>query len=309
MDTQFTIWQASAAAALLLLVALYGRGWRRLHRALPTLATGARLVALSGALLALTLALVWPLPIWSNYLLTLRSLQKVLIAMVAAPLLWLSCPVQTIAWGLRGPARRALVALHRGRDPLSRGARALTRPLFCWFAFLGAFLFWHDPQAVPFMVGTSWFHFVAPWLLLGAALLFWWHVVDTGPRLHTRLPAWVLIVYVIAVEIPNMVAGVTIAFSGAPLYAYYATLHAQGRALLPLTAITDQMTGGAIVWVFGSLVYIGSIVAVLHRLFRRDGSTAPHPLAGWDANEKFIAPGLEQRVVQNRLRNIDLSHH
>jgi putative membrane protein len=309
VNTQFTIWQASAAAVLLLVAILYARGWQRLHRAQPALATRARLVALAAALLALSLALVWPLPIWSNYLLTLRSLQKVLIAMIAAPLLWLSCPVQVIAWEVRGPARRALVALHRGNGLLARTGRALTRPLVTWFAFLGAFLFWHDPQAVPFMVGGGWFHYVAPWLLFGAALLYWWPIVDTGPRLHSRLPAWVLIVYIITVEIPNMVAGVTIAFSAAPLYAHYATLHPAGRALLPLTATTDQVTGGALVWVFGSLVYIAAVVGVLHRLFRREGSTAPHPLAGWDANEKFIAPGLEQRVVQNRLHNVDLSHH
>ena len=48
------------------------------------------------------------------------------------------------------------------------------------------------------------------------------------------------------------------------------------------------MVGGAIVWVFGSLVYVAAIVAVLHRLFRRDGSTVPHPLTslspqGWNS--------------------------
>lgn len=308
MAVQINLWQASAAAFLLLATGLYLWGWRRLHAAQPALATPGRLVALGGALLALTLALVWPLPIWSNDLLTFRSIQKVLVALVAAPLLWLSCPVQTIAWGLRGPARQALVGLHRGQGPLPRAVRALTRPLITWFAFLGAFLFWHDPQAVPFLVGDGWFHFVAPWLLFGAALLFWWPIVDTGPRLHGRLPAWLLIVYVITVEIPNMIAGVTIAFSDTPLYAHYATPQAAGQALLPLTAATDQMVGGAIVWVFGSFVYIGTVVAILHQLFRRDGSTAPHPLADWDADEKFIAPGLEQRATQNRLRKIDLGH-
>lgn len=309
MDLSITLWQAMIAALLTLVASLYLWGWRRLHRAQPTLASGGRLVALAAALIALTLALIWPLPVWSNSLLSLRSLQKVLIALIAAPLIWLSCPVHTVAWGLRGPTRRALIWIHRGQDPVARGLRALTQPLFTWFAFLGSFLFWHDPQAVPFMVGDGWFHYVAPWLLLGAALLYWWPVVDTGPRLHSRLPAWVLIVYLITVEIPNMVAGVTIAFSATLLYDHYAAVHAQGRAIFPIGATTDQMVGGAIVWVFGSLVYVAAIVAVLHRLFRRDGSTVPHPLAGWDANDKFIAPGLEQRVAQNQRRGVDLNHH
>lgn len=309
MQLSIPIWQAIPLVFLLTATGLYLGGWRRLRRARPTLAGGGRLVALTGALIALTLALVWPLPIWSESLLTLRSLQNVLIALVAAPLLWLSCPVHTIAWGVRGPARRALLWLRHGQDVGARGLRAMTQPLVTWFAFLGAILFWHDPQAVPFMVGGGWFHYVAPWLLLGAALLYWWPVVDCGPRLHSRLPAWVLIAYLLTVEIPNMVAGVTIAFTGTPLYAHYAAVHARGQSLLPLSALTDQMVGGALVWVFGSFVYIGAIVAVLHRLFRQEGSFAPRPPVDWDAQEKFIAPGLEQRVAQNRLHDIDLSHH
>jgi putative membrane protein len=301
-------WQAGAALALFVGATLYLWGWRRLHRVDPHLAHVARLVALGGALAALTLALVWPLPDWSNYLLTMRSLQKAMVAMVAPPLLWLACPVHVVVWGMRGAPRRGLVNLRQGRSSIARGVRAGTQPLVAWFVFVGAFLVWHDPQAGSFLVGERWPHHAAPWLLMGAALLYWWHVVDTGPRLHRGFPDWLLLPYLLTVEIANMVAGITIAFSGQPVYAYFAAVHAQYGGVLPLDPQLDQMIGGAIVWVFGSFVYVTSVVLVLHRLFRRDGATAPQPLPNWDAHEKFIAPGLEQRARQNALRNVDLSH-
>jgi cytochrome c oxidase assembly factor CtaG len=298
--------------ALLLLAGLsmaYGWGWRRLRGALPSLATIPRLIAFLVASIALTLALIWPLPDWSNYLLTMRSLQKVLICMIAGPLFWLSAPVHVMVWGLRGRARHLFNSLLMPGWPRAL-ARNISNPLVAWFTYVATFLLWHDPTVARFFLGERIAHTAAPWLLLAAAMLFWWPVVDSGPRLHRKFPAWLLIVYLFSVEVANMVAGVTIAFSSEPMYPYYSALRAQlDPNALPWGIIPDQIAGGAIVWVFGSLVYISSIVFVLLRLFRKDGSTAPLHLPDWDDHEKFIAPGLEQRAVQNKLRNADLSHH
>ncbi|HXF64802.1 MAG TPA: cytochrome c oxidase assembly protein [Caldilineaceae bacterium] len=302
------VWQLGAGLLLALLAALYLRGWRRLRRVEPRLANVARLLAFLAGLTALALALIWPLPIWSNQLLTMRSVQKALVAMIAPPLLWLGCPVHVIVWGLRRWLRHSFVYLRQGHGLAAQGLRRTTQPLVGWFAFVGAFLFWHDPQSAPFLLGDTMLHYLAPWLLLGAALLYWWPVVGSGPRIHNRFPAWVLIPYLITVEIPNMVAGVTIAFSSQPIYPYYAAVHAQAGDRLRLDVMNDQMVGGAIVWVFGSLVYVTSIVLVVHRLFRSDGATAPQPPPNWDADEKFIAPGLEHRARQNALRKVDLRH-
>jgi putative membrane protein len=289
--------------------ALYLAGWRRLHRASPGLAHAGRLLAFGAVLAALSLALVWPLPGWSSYLLTMRSAQKVLVALIAPAFFWLACPLHTMAWGLGSPVRRRLVRVRHASGWGARAVRAITQPLVTWFVFVSAFLFWHDPQTVAYLAGDTWAHDAAPWVLLGAALLFWGHVAGTGLRLRTPFPTWLLIVYLLGVEIPNMVAGVTIAFADHPLYPYYARIHARYGERLLLDAATDQMIGGAIIWVFGSLFYVTSIVLVVHRLFREEGSTAPQPLPGWDAHEKLIAPGLEHRARQNLIRGVDLSHH
>ncbi len=309
---QATIGIAQIAAILVLggVTVLYGIGWRRLHRADPHLASPWRLVAFGGGLAAVTLALVWPLPGWSNYLLAARSLQQVLIGMVGAPLLWVGCPVHVIVWGQRRWAGRWLARLNRPGDRFGRFIHDLTHPLFVWFLYVAVFLFWHDPTTARFLLGDTWGHTLAPWVLLTAALLFWGPVVDTGPRLHRDLPVWLLIVYLLGVEIANMISGVTIAFSATPLYRYYPALRATlGDNAFPLPLIIDQIAGGAIVWVFGSLVYISGILFILHRLFRREGVNLPLAAPNWDDHANLIAPGLEHRVAQNRLRNVDLSHH
>ncbi len=122
-----------------------------------------------------------------------------------------------------------------------------------------------------------------------------------------------MIAYLIGVEIPNMVAGVSIAFTSTPIYTHYAAIRATVIAahhiILPVTVLEDQMIGGAIVWVVGSFVYISSIMTILYRLFVREGSLAPQPAINWDAHENLIAPGLEHRAHENRLRGVDLSHH
>jgi cytochrome c oxidase assembly factor CtaG len=179
-----------------------------------------------------------------------------------------------------------------------------------WFVYVSVFLFWHDPTLARFLIGARAAHTLAPWLLLGAGLLFWWPIIDAGPRFHRGFPTWLLIVYLFSVEVANMIAGITIAFSVEPVYPHYPAIRTQlPPDALPWSQQIDQIAGGAIVWVFGSLVYISSIVYVLFRLFRKDGSTTPQPLPNWDDNAKFIAPGLEHRVAQNHLRNVDLSHH
>jgi cytochrome c oxidase assembly factor CtaG len=301
-------WGISQSFAFILLagfVMMYGWGWRRLRRAMPALATRLRLVAFGIAMLSLTAALVWPLPGWSNYLLVMRSLQTVAICMIGVPMLWLAAPVHVIVWGIHGGARRMFVSLHR-----QKWLHYLTQPLVTWFFYVSAFLFWHDPSVAQYLLGPQIAHTAAPWLLFSAALLFWWPVVNTGPRIYRDFPAWLVIFYVLCVEVANMVTGMNMAFSAEPLYPYYPAMRAQ----LPLDALpwsqgTDQMAGGAIIWVFGSLVYVSSIVCVLSSLFRKEGSTTPqHPL-NWDDDAKFIAPGLEHRVAQNYLRKVDLNHH
>ncbi|GIV76817.1 hypothetical protein RY27_18440 [Litorilinea aerophila] len=310
-------WQLTALGVLLAVGGLYLLAWLRLRKRLPghgrvSFARGERLAAWSAGVLLLLTALASPMQAWSPYLLTARTFQMVLLYMLVPPLLWLACPFHVILRGMPFAVRRPLVSwLRRGRR--SRWFRLVVHPATAWFAFLSGMLLWHDPRLTNWVLDREMARLLEPWLLLGVALFFWRHVTNTGPRIRRACPGWGSVAAILGVEIPNMVAGVTIAFSSAPLYSHYVQVRAawpaQVQPPLPLGLMEDQMLSGALVWVVGSLVYISTIVLLLNRLFAQDGSTGPQHLLHWDAHDKLVAPGLEYRARQNILRNVDLDHH
>src|SRR5262249_43689168 len=115
---------------------------------------------------------------------------------------------------------------------------------------------------------------------------------------------WVYFAYLIGADIPNMASGVTIAFAGHPLYAYYQAVHASSQFPYQLGVIEDQIFGGGIVWCFGSLIYFSSAVAVMRKMFKDNHGDSPQPFPDWDSDERMIMPGLEHRVVGNHWRQM-----
>jgi len=110
------------------------------------------------------------------------------------------------------------------------------------------------------------------------------------------LPVWVFFAYLVGADIPNMVSGVTISFTGHPIYSYYVAAHNNGNSF-GLDVIKDQIIAGGLVWFTGSMVYFGSAVLVMGKLFKHD---TPRPFPDWDADERMIAPGLEHRLADKR---------
>jgi cytochrome c oxidase assembly factor CtaG len=226
-----------------------------------------------------------------------RSLLKILTVMLAPPFLWMAIPVHVILWGLPLSARRRLTHWLFVPSPARNVIRTVTAPGLAWLLFISAFLIWHDSRFASWSMEQSWSRHLSLWVLLLAALLYWGHIVGTGPRIHPRLPAWVFFAYLIGADIPNMASGVTISFTRQPIYSYYIAAHAVGNRL-GLDVITDQVIAGGLVWFFGSLVYFGSAVLVVGRLFKHD---TPQPFPNWDSEERMIAPGLEHRLVEKKI--------
>ena len=105
--------------------------------------------------------------------------------------------------------------------------------------------------------------------------------------------------YLIGVIPPNMAVAVTIAFAPNVIYTYYLS----APRIWGFTALQDQMISGAIMWIPGSMMFLLAALIILARMFM---SKEPLPVRpeGWDADDKFIAPGLEHRVVQNRWKQL-----
>lgn len=281
---------------VLLIGTLYWRGWQRLRRSGAPLATGQRLSLLINSLLLILLATLPPLYTLSHSLLYVRALQKIMVAMVAAPLFWLACPVQVILRGLSFAWRQKILVWLRPDRWGGRLTQALGQPALAWLFYVCAIVIWHDSTLVDWSMSAPSRHYLLLTVLLAAALLYWVQITGTGLNTRSKLPGWLLFVYAVGVEIPNMTAGVTIAYSSAPLYTHYAASHAvRGTSVLD-----DQMVSGGLVWFMGSIVFFSSAVMIVNRLFKANKGDGAYHHPDWDSEERMIAPGLEHRLDEKR---------
>ena len=281
---------------VLFLGSAYWRGWQRLRRSGAPLATGTRLSLLINSLLLILVVTLPPFYTLSHSLLYVRALQKIMVAMVAVPMFWLACPVHVILRGLAFARRQQFIRWLRPDHWGGRLTQFLGQPALAWLFYVCAIVIWHDSAVVNWAMSAPLRHYLTLTVLLTAALLYWVQITGTGLYTKARLPGWMLFVYAVGVEIPNMTAGVTIAYSSASLYNHYATLHtAQGTSV-----IEDQMLSGGLIWFMGSVVFFSSAVMIVNRLFKANkGDEADH-LPDWDSEERMIAPGLEHRLKEKR---------
>ena len=226
-----------------------------------------------------------------------RTLQTVLLCLLAAPAFFLSLGYDVMLWGMPDRSRRAMKRTLQPETRLGKTLRRFTPVWAVWLAFLALFLIWHDASFVNWALAHHAAHTLYLCLLALAALLFWWHIVGTGPRLHPPFTPWLAAIVLVICEIVNMITGVSLAFASEPIYSHY--LQA-AQTLNPSQALArvmaDQALSGGMLWVAGSLLYVTSILLIVNRLFEQHGASQPAAHPGWDDDERMIMPGLEHRL-------------
>jgi cytochrome c oxidase assembly factor CtaG len=289
------VWSLAALAA-----GLFVRGQRSLRRRSFDPSSRLRSIYFIAGAALVAASLAWPLLPLSQTSVLARMAQKVAICLVAAPLLWLSFPLHTLAAGLPFALRRPLTTIFVRHQPWTPALRLVTGPVPAWFLYITAFLIWHDPGFVAWEMVNLVRQELALGLLLVAALLFWHQVTQGGARRYATASPGARVFMLVGAEVPNVVAGITIAFGTTSLYAFY-----DAPFLAAAPTLSQQSLSGALTWVFGSIVYISAIVAVVNQVFRREGAERPMPLLNWDDEAKFIAPGLESRLRDDDYRPHD----
>ncbi|HLG97395.1 MAG TPA: cytochrome c oxidase assembly protein [Bryobacteraceae bacterium] len=238
-------------AALLLLAILYVRGWLKLHRETPHRYTQERLASFFAGLLALFLALASPLDAFGNLLLEAHMIQHLLLIMVAPPLILIGQPVLPL---LRGLPRRVF---KDGLGPflawhgLRRAGRFITHPVFTWLPMTAAIVFWHAPRWYDLGLNSPGWHGVEHASFFYAALLFWWPIVQVWPG-TPQWPRWAMIPYLVLADFVNTALSAWLVFSSHVVYRTYEMAPRLGS----MSALEDQSTAGAIMWVPGSIAYL-----------------------------------------------------
>ncbi len=246
------------ALGLMLVTALYWRGFRELRLQLPEHFPPWRGAAFMAGIGALLLALASPLDAFADLLQLAHMAQHWILMMVAPPLLWLGAPAIAL---LRGLPRSWL---RRGLGPflawpgLRRALRRITRPHFAWLAWALTTLFWHWPPAYQAALRSSAWHDVEHVQFFVASLLFWYPVIAPWPeRPHAGRMGIVLTLGLAAVF--NSIFSASFAFSTRVFY----PLYQEAARPWGIDALADQNAAGAFLWAAASLPMLAAAVAVL----------------------------------------------
>lgn len=290
-------WRLDVTFVLLFFATCYTAGWWRLRQRSrnPKLANKKRLAAYWGGLVILAVSLMSPIDPLGGQLFFMHMLQHLLTIMFAAPLLLLAAPFPMILWGLP-PRLRRFVGRQFARAAITRNLLyEATKVSLVWMLFIVVYAGWHDPNLYSLALRRDWVHDVQHLTFFGASMLFWWHIIGAGPRLH-RAPIWARIAMLITVVPVNMAIGITIATAETVLYDYYNTV----PRIWGFTTLQDQMLAGVIMWIPGSMMFLLAVILLLATELRTTDQDPPKPVPNWDSDEAMVAPGLEHRVVQKR---------
>jgi cytochrome c oxidase assembly factor CtaG len=270
-------WRPEIIATLLLAAVLHLAGrWQLKRRGGGRIIAPWRSAAYLSGLAILWVALMSPIDVLSGQFFFMHMIQHLLLVMIAPPLLLIANPMPIMMWGLPRTLRKEAGRLLRPEAAFRRGLRAATTPGLVWMAFVAALVGWHDPGAYQATLRNELVHDLEHLTFFGTALLFWWHVIGSAPRIHKPMSRGLRIGYTLSVVPPNMITGVVISFAGSPIYPYYTTVPRPWA----MTVMEDQMTGGLLMWIPGSMMYLIAALILIAQLVRSEDAEPATPGLG-----------------------------
>ena len=188
-----------------------------------------RSAAFHGGLLAVLLALVSPLAYWSLTFIWVRSVQDLLLAVVAPALIMLGAP-------------------RRLRPPEARGTRGwLAGPVAVTLAFNVVWLGGHLPALYDLAATNTAARYVQWAAYLAAGIVFWRQLTGPGgsgaPADLAPVAPMRRLALLVATVAADTILGMVLVFGSGLVYPAY---RAAGHHLLSVVA--DQQVGGAVLW-------------------------------------------------------------
>jgi cytochrome c oxidase assembly factor CtaG len=250
-----------ATALNLFAALLYIRGWITLRAGAPARFTIGRLSSFLCGLAVLEIALASPIDAFDPFFLTDHMLQHMLLMMIVPQLVLLGEPEIPIMRGLpRWLSQRVLNPILSARPVQSIG-RGLVHPAVVWLLMALAMIGWHVPKAYELALDSPRWHEVEHICFLGAAMLFWWPVIQPWPS-RALWPRWTMPIYLLLADFVNSAVSAFLAFSDRVLYASYLAI----PRLWGIAAQNDQVAAGAMMWVVGSFAFLIPAVAITVKL-------------------------------------------
>lgn len=260
-------WRPEIILSLGLAAALHLVGrWRLRRSKRGRLLAVWRSVSYLSGLAIVWVALMSPIDVLSGQFFFMHMVQHLLLVMIAPPLLLLADPMPIMMWGLPRGLRLEVGRLLRPEALFRRIVRALTTPGLVWLYFVAVLVGWHEPRLYDLTLESDLVHDLEHLSFFITAMLFWWHVIGAAPHIHRRLSPGVRIGYALSAVPPTALTGISLAFATEPTYRHYAEVQRIGT----LTVLQDQMLGGVIMWIPGSMMYIIAALILISRVFREE---------------------------------------
>lgn len=259
----FEDWSPPIILTTLLLVSaiVYVRGWLQIHRTRPALFPTWRLVCFLLGLAVIWIAVGSPLDGFADALLSAHMIEHLLLMSFVPPLLLAGYPQVPMLRGLPRIVRASII------DPLLRArwlrrlGHVLVQPITAWLLMNLVFLLWHVPAAYDFALEHEHWHEFEHLCFLSSSIVFWWPILRPWPT-SVRYSGWIMLPYLVSADIVNTALSAFLAFCDHPVYSYYV----ENPNPFHIDPMADQMTGGVLMWVIGSIVFLVPAAAIALRL-------------------------------------------
>ena len=249
----FTDWDIPPAVtcALIVVSLIYVRGCFAIMHARPVLIPVWRLLSFLAGVFTIFVAVSSPLDTYSETLLFMHMAQHFVLMSVAPPLIVLGCPFVPMLRGLPRSIVRWVGSPLLRSSFVRRIRKLFSRLPFTWLAMNLTFVGWHIPKAYEFALASERWHNFEHVCFFTTSLLFWWPVLQPWPR-QRHFDSWMIILYLLTSDLVNTGLSAFLCFSGRLLYPSYAIVNRP----FGIDALKDQAAAGAIMWVFGSIVFL-----------------------------------------------------
>lgn len=155
-----------------------------------------------------------------------------------------------------------------GSRPVQATLAVVQQPVIAGVLFAGLIILWVTPAVhVRAMLDPPLYAVMNASMVIDG-LLFWFLVLDPRDSPPARLSFAVRLTLVLAVQVPQIMAGAAIALAAADLYPIYALC---GR-ILPISPVLDQQIGGFVVYFPGAMMSTLAGLILFRRLWRAEAA-------------------------------------
>jgi len=258
---QMHSWLIPLASTFMLIVvaAVYLRGWLALRSAFPNLIGHRRLAAFMSGLVIVWIGVASSFATLDHQSLTVHMLKHLLLMTVAAPLLLVGAPGFSLVCGLP----KLFIKGHRSFISVPKRwlESCLRYPVLCWLAGTAVIIGWHLPVAFQLGMRSQGIHILEDLSFLLAGLLFWWPVFQSSPNTGNS-PGWSIALYLYLATLPCDILSAFLVFCNRLVYPFFlSTPH-----LFSLPPLEDQECAGALMWVWVTFAYAVPAVIITMRL-------------------------------------------